>query len=805
MKKMYLLLKLVTGMILLVAAPPLLCHADINQISYTANYNGTPVFGTDTLGSVIYTTISYGDLTNSGAPGEPSLPIDYIRFSVPYNATNFTVTAIRLMNQPHYLDHLPYPCQTPRLMNDTTPVVITLPDTAAYYSGTSFPSTVAWVVDEGFLDGENHIVTVAVMPFSYGHTATSDVVGQWKRISLLLRYSLSDSLAMYPIPRNDNLLREKGYQLTQNMVVNPSQVKSFAPSQNIWGGDSLVVEQGGSGGFIGYYPNFPELSIDTTGISETEIYQGYCPYLIVTTSEFSHSLRRFVALKRQKGYNVKVVTMNQVKNDPFARAGDRYRLPDGSYQIAYDDDAGKLRQFLKKYYSVNGTQYVLLAGNGVPFRTINHRFDHVLINGHGDLYFSDINANWLDTIDLEPDLFVGRLLGNQTSQFDAYTEKVLKYELNPGNGDHSYLKTALFTESNSFFTFFINGLRRFKNTVQPIFTKQVSLIENPNNNYPKGNDVIDSIQVFHPALMCSFNHGGPSHIKIYGSDNQMRRYFILPIDSVVVLPNNYINTESGNGLNRMNNKDYPMIYYSLCCQTMPFYKLPDCNIDINYGESFTMGKDYGGPVYMGNTNGVIENSIERISYSFSQKILAGDYILGHADAISKKDDVGDFRRSTAFYHNFLGDPSLEIWTDMPMTFSGIAIARGDSSISVSGVDSDATIIAYCDNKGNVGKIITSSDTTINHISPNSTIMLYKHNYIPYIAPLMLQNLSISKSQYIIADEVCAGRSIDTNRTSGDVIINNGTEYEIEAKGRVSLHGGFKVERGAKFTVHPSDY
>ena len=107
MKKMYLLLKLVTGMILLVAAPPLLCHADINQISYTANYNGTPVFGTDTLGSVIYTTISYGDLTNSGAPGEPSLPIDYIRFSVPYNATNFTVTAIRLMNQPHYLDHLP--------------------------------------------------------------------------------------------------------------------------------------------------------------------------------------------------------------------------------------------------------------------------------------------------------------------------------------------------------------------------------------------------------------------------------------------------------------------------------------------------------------------------------------------------------------------------------------------------------------------------------------------------------------------------------------------------------------------------
>lgn len=81
-------------------------------------------------------------------------------------------------------------------------------------------------------------------------------------------------------------------------------------------------------------------------------------------------------------------------------------------------------------------------------------------------------------------------------------------------------------------------------------------------------------------------------------------------------------------------------------------------------------------------------------------------------------------------------------------------------------------------------------------------MLYKHNYIPYIATTALQNTILSSSQYVIATDVIAGRSIDNNRTSGDVIIKNGTKYEIEASGDVHLEGGFKVEKGATFAVYP---
>ena len=36
-----------------------------------------------------------------------------------------------------------------------------------------------------------------------------------------------------------------------------------------------------------------------------------------------------------------------------------------------------------------------------------------------------------------------------------------------------------------------------------------------------------------------------------------------------------------------------------------------------------------------------------------------------------------------------------------------------------------------------------------------------------------------------------------------VCVRDGTEYEIEASGTVTLEDGFKVEKGATFAVYPS--
>ena len=89
--------------------------------------------------------------------------------------------------------------------------------------------------------------------------------------------------------------------------------------------------------------------------------------------------------------------------------------------------------------------------------------------------------------------------------------------------------------------------------------------------------------------------------------------------------------------------------------------------------------------------------------------------------------------------------------------------------------------------------------------PNSTVMLYKRNCIPYIAPLVIQITTINKSQYVIASDMTAGKSVDNNRTSGQVTITGEIEYEVEHTGEVRLCGGFKVDKGVKFSIKPSNY
>ena len=74
-----------------------------------------------------------------------------------------------------------------------------------------------------------------------------------------------------------------------------------------------------------------------------------------------------------------------------------------------------------------------------------------------------------------------------------------------------------------------------------------------------------------------------------------------------------------------------------------------------------------------------------------------------------------------------------------------------------------------------------------------------------IGQCQLQNTTIRNSQYIIASDVVAGRSVDSGRTAGDVTIAAGVDYEIEHKGTVTLAPGFKVEKGATLSVIPSEY
>lgn len=796
--------------LLLMALAPLAMSA-VNTIIHTASYDLSKItIGTDTLGGVTYNTVHYDGLYNDGAPGMPSLPVDYIRFSVPWNATNFTVSAALQNNLISSLSNLLlYPCQPYWLMDDTTHHNIVLPDSSAYYSNSYYPAQNAWVVDEGFLAGENHIITVAVMPVSYKHSKSGNIsINNLKKsqtVRLTISYELRDSLAMYPIVRQDDVLRREGYRLAQSMVVNPNNVAYNAPIDVTLDSLGIIIPSGGDGlnGGGGNVGDIPPINNDTTGVYGGEMNMASkCGYLIVTTTELYHSTRRIAALKRQKGYDVTVVTMDEVLSSPYSLDGDRIKQDDGTYKLAYPDDAGKLRQYLKYQYK-NGTQFVFLIGDSVPYRYIALKTDtsDTPINIQSDLYFSDLNSDWSDTTvlfnkDRAPEIYIGRLLASSSQEVQNNSDKLLRYELNPGNGDRSYLQRAFFFEGSGWFTGKLNIAR---DTLSSFFPSQIYMFDTEETPNPiKGNDVIDTVSTNHVNFMNIFYHGSPNSIKVHnGTRHYPTSYYI------------YANRDisSGDGLNCLRNKYYPMVFYALCCNTMSF------DYDgINCGRSFTTGKDYGGPVYIGYTRDVNGFYTNRTFHQFSYDLKKGYYKLGQTVALSRFDAPMSYEESYLKKYCFnetlplgyLGDPSLELWTGLPQEYSNVSITRDNNGISISGIDADSTIIAIY-NSSQRRTILAQSSRLNVTVSPNSTIMLYKHNMIPYIAPLILQKVDLNESQYVIASDVIAGRYVDGDRTNGDVIVKNGVEYEIEASGTVTLEDGFSVEKGATFAVYPSSF
>ena len=775
------------------------------SVSYTARYDYSQLtIGNDTLAGVPYTTIHYGDFFNNKEPGAPSLPVDYIKFSVPYNAINFSVSTTTSGISTQFIDNQPYPCQEYIIENGSMNSTITQPNNSIYSSMQYYPSISqnAWVVNEGYLESENHVVTVAIMPISYRRISNFNLIRKSQNVVITLSYELSDQLQRYPIVRKDSTLRAKSHQYTESIVVNPQSVTNNAPLMNT----------------VDHLQN-------NTRTSNDSLYS----YLIITTPELKHSLRRLAALKRQKGLHVKIATMNEVLNDENAQCGDVVQInATGFMDTTFTDDPGILRQYLRNAFYNNSTEYALLIGDDVPKRFVdyyNHANHVTSYHIPSDLYFSELDGDWSygshQHIESEGEISVGRVLANSESEVSNFTDKLLRFELSPFNGENDFRNRALFTTSSAIDPIheeepYINMLYRI------VFAKQHSMYECDLGSQLSGAAIIDTISNQHIGFVSFRNLATPYGIitsgnNYYSSSDSINS--LWAIDSIQVSPNNIHQASRFNsGLNNLNNKMYPCIGYSVGGSTILFdHQYNNETVEMDFSKSFTTGKDYGGPVFIGYT---LDNPIDEC---FEQEYL---FAIKFHDCINSVGDVFRMAKSdryTASYqqltYNLMGDPELETYysfivddnhnTQVP----NLSIRRTDNSITIT--SSGYQRISYCNNQGQIKRYGLNPDgeTVINNLSPNGSILAYRTNdydgcggnTYPCIAPTVLQNTTLSNSQYLLASDFTAGESVDTDRTSGYVTISNGIEYEIEASGTVTLEDGFSVEKGATFAVYPSSF
>ena len=714
---------------------------------------------------LMYNLLLYSGMVNEGDLGYPTLPKKEISIPVPYSAENISLSAERrnITSQ-----HIPYkisPAQMdiPTLLGNYERAFIPC-DSVIYNSSLPFPSFCARIVSVPCIGKDKRSVRVELSPITY--YPTSDLIEFAEEIDITVSYTISSNA------RTGN--NNRSY--TANDIGIP-----------------------------------------------------FYEYCIITRDSLKHSFERLVAWRKQNGLNAGVVCLEDILNNPYI-VGD-------TVSNIYDN-AGKLRQYLQYAYDSGTTKYVLFGGNAqiLPIRYgtgDNNCWTHDENNDYkipSDFYFCELNSNWntdndkyygepCDNLNYGGQLYVGRVLCTNSTEVENYTNKLLRYELCPGNGDTSYLTKVFFQQSDQMQNY--GEAQSVAGALGGNFTT-IKIVEETPAPYdsitvsPYGKDVIDSMRVNY-GYVNLYGHGQPYAIAVktnsryyngYGWDHNCDSCCcITSTDEAKVYVQDIIH-EDGNSLTCLDNKDYPMFAYSISCTITPFDLFHSISEIPNMGQSFTLGKDYGGPVLVGNTRYGFTLSSHYYHKKFNNYIInepvGKSLLFARASYCSSSVNPHFLAHSS----NLIGCPFIQLWTDIPNLFNASLSYNANSYVIDANNSIEDAFICIRDitQANEVTETISFNPSLGAKILPNvdnSLISLTGKNCLPQILPLTIQNDTLQGNHYAIVKDVVCGKDV-RNGNQGNVIFDEGSDYTFETNGKFKLTKGVKIKQGAKFKVTPSE-
>ena len=717
----------------------------------------------------VYNILSYEDLMNEGELGVPALPIKHVSIPIPYYAENISlrvensdVTSVVLANR-----ILPIQEDVPTLLGKYNTSFVT-GDSNIYSLTFPYPEQSAQIVSIPTIGGNSRFVRIAISPIQY--------YPKYNKIDFSDLINISVD---YTIPKAKNKL----------------------------------------------------LAGQTRDFQTYNIGIPFYEYCVITCDSLKGSFERLIAWRRQNGYNAGVVCKEDILNNAYII---------GDTVSSIYDNAGKIRQYLQYAFVSGITKYVLLGGNDsiIPIRYGTGDNDYWTQNTHepndykipSDFYFSELSSNWKadndvfygernDNLNYGGQLYVGRILCTKPQEVENYTNKLLRYELNPGNGDTPYLTKAFFQQADDLQLTSGGGQANIvAAALGGNFTTKKIIQEVPNARSsdtvsPFGKEVIDSMKT-HYGYVNWFGHGHPNAIttksnSIYNEEQQKWNHLYQPYGITSVDENvPYMIPETGNGLDCLGNKIYPMIAYSVACTITPFDTYNEYTNFPNIGQSFTLGKDYGGPALVGNTR------YGWVSWSYKYQEKFNEYAicepLGEALVHARASFCSASRYPHFLAHssNLIGCPFIRLWTDIPSLFSAsLSYTYNNCILSANDSILDA-VIGIRD--------ITQAEEAIDTISfnpsqglknltnvENCLITLTGRNCLPQILPMTIQNTTLQGTHYAIIKDVSCGKDVRSG-TQGNVTFSQGSDYTFETKGTFKLTKGVNIEKGAKMKVVPSD-
>ncbi len=534
------------------------------------------------------------------AVGAPELPSKTISIALPLGARIEKIEIISTTQKEFELYSGLSFVRKPVILSQVNTVINEEPDKSIYLSSNPYPEDILQIKGSGIL-GNYQICEILCVPFHY--------------------YPLSKKLVVY-----NSIKFALHYQGGERLRTNNDLIKKIVSNS-----DEIFT--------------FPQ---------RTE--RSQLQYVIITESPMDTVFQRLADWKTKKGIPACVRNVSWIIN-----------------HYPGEDSAARIRNYLKTFQDSGGV-YVLIGGD---IDYVPCRFAYAMTCSANiypgredtmpcDLYYADLQGTWdidndrsygeiEDSIDLYPDLIIGRAPVNTIAEAQKFVEKVLIYEKNPLV---EYLDNGLFTAEILWQDPYTDqGVHKnmIGNTSFPDYFQITKLYQS------LGNETKEAVMAAIRQGQNLINHDGHGWINLISVGGWPHRIYNADFDTIT------------------NGPRYGILY-SIGCWTNAFDSA-------SVSEAFVNSPNGGGVAFIGNSSygwGSPGNPgfgySDRFDSRFFYSLLKEDnYHLGEALAMAKAHYIPYSREENVYrWHqyqlNLLGDPEMPVWTRVPDTM--IAFAPG---------------------------------------------------------------------------------------------------------------------------------
>lgn len=583
-----------------------------------------------------YSQLLYDDCLNMGDPGNPEIPLMGVNILLPQYNELFSVEVVSITYFPQTEELAIKPAVKPVPLSQREHASIILQENKAIYSSDNvYPASVTGDISTHFLSGHG-IGSFTICPIEY--TPASNQVKFIKEITLKINTGKTrKALEANRFLKNSPRISQK----LSTIVSNPSATSSYA--------------------------YLPERDSD--------------PYdlLIITSDALLPGFEDYVDYKTETGFFVKTITVEEI-----------YATYPGL------DNQDKIRNCIIDYYTENGIGFVILGGDGDPANPTDN-----IIPPRGfiadddsdiaaDMYYANLDGTWNDDNDnlwgepnewdLYSEVCIGRLCVDSLTELANFLNKVMLYQSSPVTADIE--KGVMIGESLNSYTWGgtykdeidAGGTYNGYTTVGFPANFTIDKLYEMTAMWDKA-DVFDQFNNDGINLMNHLGHSNVTYnMKMYNSD---------------LTTTNFTNDGVTRGF---------VIGYSQGCYNGSFDNRgtgssygSDCFAEtftaLETGEVASIANSRYGWYNPGGTN----SSSQYYDRQFFDAIFGDNLtLIGDAHADAKETDVSYMVNNSnwrwvAYELNLFGDPTMDIWTEVPTNIVAdypVSVPIGSSSVTI---------------------------------------------------------------------------------------------------------------------------